>query len=102
MLEDHGDRFKQKSFSPKEIAYCDGKANPSIHYAGRFAAKEAIKKCFLSSGLTNQLGFNEIEVLPLDNGAPVVSPVAEYTYSDLKVSISHESDYAIALAILVV
>lgn len=102
MLDKHGDRFKQKTFSIKEINYCDGKVNPSIHYAGRFAAKEAIKKCFLSSDLTDLMGLNEIEILPMDDGAPVVSPVSDYTYADLKVSISHESDYAVAMAILVV
>ena len=48
------------------------------------------------------MGLNEIEILPMDDGAPVVSPVSDYTYADLKVSISHESDYAVAMAILVV
>ncbi|MEA1881904.1 MAG: holo-ACP synthase [Candidatus Marinimicrobia bacterium] len=102
LLEQQGQRFKQKTFSTKEISFCDGKANPSIHYAGRFAAKEAIKKCFLSSPIGGQMGFKEIEILSAENGAPLVSPVVEYKYADLKVSISHESDYAIALAMLVV
>ncbi len=48
------------------------------------------------------MGFKEIEILSAENGAPLVSPVVEYKYADLKVSISHESDYAIALAMLVV
>ena len=102
LLKEHDDRFKVKSFSINEIEYCDGKANPSIHYAGRFAAKEAIKKCFLSSDLTEELGLNKIEIISSENGAPVVSAVADYEYADLIVSISHESDYAIAVAMLVV
>ena len=102
MLKNHGDRFKQKSFSPKEIIYCDGKSNPSIHYAGRFAAKEAVKKCLYSSELTNQIGFSDIEILSKDNGAPIVSSIFNYKYDQLIVSISHESEYAVAMAMLVV
>ena len=102
MLEKHGNRLKQKTFTPKEIVYCDGKAEPAIHYAGRFAAKEAIKKCFLSSGLAVQIGFNEIEILPSDTGAPIVLPIHKYKYNNLKVSISHEFEYAIAMAILAI
>ncbi len=100
MLESHGDRFKEKTFSPKEIDYCNGRADPSIHYAGRFAAKESIKKCFYSSGLTNQLGFSDIEILPKHNGAPGVSKILKYKYNNVMVSISHESDYAVAMALL--
>ena len=102
MLKNHGDRFKQKSFSPKEIIYCDGKSNPSIHYAGRFAAKEAVKKCLYSSELTNQIGFSDIEILSKDNGAPIVSSIFNYKYDQLIVSMSHESEYAGAMAMLVV
>lgn len=101
MLKKHGDRFKQKTFTPNEIAYCDGKANPAIHYAGRFAAKEAIKKCILSSGTLDQIDFTAIEILNASNGAPVVSPIKNLPFTDLKVSISHESEYAISMAILI-
>jgi len=102
LLENNGDRFKRKSFSSKEIIYCDRKSNPFIHYAGRFAAKEAVKKCFYSSGLTNQIAFSSIEILPKDSGAPVVSSILNYKYDQLIVSISHESEYAVAMAMLVV
>ena len=102
LLDKHRDRFKKKIFSPQEIAYCDEKSDPAIHFAGRFVAKEAIKKCFLSSELVIQMGFNEIEILPSPNGAPIVSKIYEYNYSDLKVSISHEFEYAIGMAILTI
>jgi len=67
MLEKNGDRFKEKIFTNKEIAYCDGKSNPSIHFAGRFAAKEAIKKCIYSSGYNKEIAFSKIEILPESN-----------------------------------
>ena len=44
----HKNRFKAHTFTKSEIDYCEEKDNPSIHYAGRFSAKEAIKKALLS------------------------------------------------------
>ncbi len=64
------------------------------------AAKEAIKKCILSSGTIDSLDFKDIEVLPKSNGAPIVTKINKIPYSDLQVSISHEKDYAIAMAMI--
>jgi len=100
LLEKHGDRFKNKTFTIKEIDYCNGKQSPSMHFAGRFAAKEAVKKCIYSSGYEQQLGFNKIEILNDVNGVPIVSMIKEISYKEIKVSISHESEYAIGMAIL--
>jgi holo-[acyl-carrier protein] synthase len=58
-LDRHGDSFKQRCFTEHEIAYCDSKANPPQHYAGRFAAKEAVGKA-LGSGV--YFTWKEIEV----------------------------------------
>jgi phosphopantetheinyl transferase (holo-ACP synthase) len=52
--------------------------------------------------MTNQIGFIDIEILPEENGAPAVSSILNYKYKNVMVSISHESEYAIAMAILVV
>jgi holo-[acyl-carrier protein] synthase len=49
-LEKHGDAFKRRCFTDAERAYCDSKPNPPQHYAGRFAAKEAVGKA-LGSGV---------------------------------------------------
>ena len=70
-----------------------------MHFAGRFAAKEAIKKCIYSSGYEKEIAFSEIEILPDVNGIPIVSYIDELTYKEIKVSIAHESDFAIAMAI---
>ena len=34
--------FREKVFSEEERAYCESTANPEVHYATRFAAKEAV------------------------------------------------------------
>ena len=46
--------FRTRMFSEDERAYCDAKATPEVHYATRFAAKEAVLKeigCGLAAGL---------------------------------------------------
>ena len=58
-LERHGDGFKQRCFTESERAYCDSKPNPPQHYAGRFAAKEAVGKA-LGSGV--YFTWKEIEI----------------------------------------
>ena len=51
--------FRERCFTAAEIAYCDSKANPAQHYAGRFAAKEAVGKA-LGSGV--HFTWREIEI----------------------------------------
>jgi holo-[acyl-carrier protein] synthase len=58
-LERHGDDFKTRCFTEAERAYCDAKPNPPQHYAGRFAAKEAVGKA-LGSGV--YFTWKEIEI----------------------------------------
>ena len=45
-LEKHGDRFLKRVFTDEERAYCDSLKFPHKHYAARWAAKEAVSKCF--------------------------------------------------------
>ena len=77
------------------------KAIPPIHYAGRFAAKEAIKKASLSSGIVSNIDFAAIEILSSESGAPEVQlnhPLLDKI--SCEVSISHTNDTAIAFALV--
>jgi holo-[acyl-carrier protein] synthase len=58
-LERYGRSFTDRCFTPAERAYCDAKHNPAQHYAGRFAAKEAVGKA-LGSGV--RFTWKEIEI----------------------------------------
>lgn len=69
LLERHGDRFKQRTFTAGEIAYCDKCADPAMHYAARFAAKEAAAKA-LGTGFAEGVSWLDIEVTRAENGAP--------------------------------
>jgi holo-[acyl-carrier protein] synthase len=58
-LARHGEGFKERCFTEAERAYCDAKPNPPQHYAGRFAAKEAVGKA-IGSGV--YFTWKEIEI----------------------------------------
>ncbi|NLO26784.1 MAG: NAD(P)H-hydrate dehydratase [Actinobacteria bacterium] len=80
-------RLKERVFTPAEISYCRARGGPALHYAARFAAKEAVGK-LLGSGVVS---WQEIEVLagvPGDGmsrgGAPKV------TLSGRTAEIAHE------------
>ena len=101
IIQQHSQRFKERTYTPIEIKYCNSKAVPPIHYAGRFAAKEAIKKALLSSGIISNIDFAAIEILSSESGAPEVQlnhPLLDKI--SCKVSISHTDDTAIAFALV--
>ena len=53
--------FVEKVYSAAERAYCDSHAHPEVHYATRFAAKEAVLKA-LGTGLSEGIGWLDVEV----------------------------------------
>jgi holo-[acyl-carrier protein] synthase len=61
-IERYGDRFLRRVFTDGEVAYCLRRRVPAIHFAGRFAAKEAAMKA-LGTGHTHQVLWREIEVV---------------------------------------
>ena len=95
-----GKRFLDRIYTVLEQKYCDSKSNPAIHYAGRFAAKEAVMKALKSSGYNKPIPFTSIDVRSKDNGEPII--VLDFDHSGkCKVSISHTDTHAIASAILI-
>ena len=96
----YGQLFKNKVFTTLEQNYCDSRSTPSIHYAGRFAAKESIIKAVKSSGYKNPIPFKDIEILPSDSGAPLVS-LHLILECECKVSISHTKSHASAFALYI-
>ena len=61
-LERYGERFMRRVFTDGEIEYCTRRRKPAIHFAGRFAAKEAAMKA-LGTGHTQQVLWRDIEVV---------------------------------------
>ena len=58
----YGDRFLTRIFTSVEIAYCTRRRIPAIHFAGRFAAKEAAMKA-LGTGRSHGVLWRDIEVI---------------------------------------
>lgn len=79
--------FYTENFSLREFSYCLLKADPYKSFAGKFAAKEAIVKA--NNEFKNR-SFKEIEILNDEHGKPY--------FNNFSISISHEDDYAIAIA----
>lgn len=71
LLEQHGERFKARTFTEGECAYCDACADPAMHYAARFAAKEAAAKA-LGTGFADGVSWRDIEVVREPSGRPVL------------------------------
>ncbi|HWT02409.1 MAG TPA: holo-ACP synthase [Pyrinomonadaceae bacterium] len=100
-------RFVERVYTESERAYCDSRgAVAAMHYAARFAAKEAALKA-LQTGWTGGIAWQDIEVASRDSGAPVLifhGVVRElYEHSGARaahLSISHTSEHAIAQVIL--
>jgi holo-[acyl-carrier protein] synthase len=64
-----GTRFINRIYTETEIAYCANCADPGIHYAARFAAKEAGFKA-LGTGWAAGVKWKDIEVQKLPSGKP--------------------------------
>jgi holo-[acyl-carrier protein] synthase len=61
-LARYGERFMRRVFTEGEIAYCMRRRQPAIHFAGRFAAKEAAMKA-LGTGHTPEVLWKTVEVI---------------------------------------
>ena len=106
MMRRFGKRFLEKIFTPSEQRYCASKANSALHFASRFAAKEACLKA-LQTGFSNGHYFKDISVETKSSGAPVLKLTGPVLKRAKKmgakhffVSLSDESSLAMASVIL--
>jgi holo-[acyl-carrier protein] synthase len=101
-LERHGDSFKRRCFTEVERAYCDSKPNPPQHYAGRFAAKEAVGKA-LGSGV--YFTWKEIEIRGRPKpGVYLSGRTAQWAErvnaGRIELSMTHSRELAAAVAVV--
>jgi holo-[acyl-carrier protein] synthase len=99
-LKRFGDRFPNRVLTESEQRYV---RNRPQNFAGRWAAKEAVSKV-LGLGVRG-VGWRDIEILRLPTGAPSVqlhgrakTRAEQLGMGRIAVSISHEGDYAVAIA----
>lgn len=105
-IENIGETFKEKIYTEKEIEYCESRRNAKYqHYAGRFAAKEAIFKA-VSDLLENkfEISWKDAQVLNDKNGKPKVeifNQTLQEKIEDIDISISHCKEYAAANVVII-
>lgn len=101
-IKEHKDRFLNRLFTKDEIAYCQKSSIPERHFAGRFAAKEAVAKAF-GVGIGKELSWKDIEITKDERGRPIVklsdATFIKFKEPNIMVSISHCKEYASAVAI---
>ena len=101
IIYNNQNKFLNKIFTKYEQAYCNSKINSYIHYSGKFAAKEAVKKVLLSSKINDSISLKSIEINNNCNGVPFVKIINKNSNRNLiNISISHTKEYATATAIL--
>jgi holo-[acyl-carrier protein] synthase len=98
-------RIRQRLFTGREIAYCEKFRFAERHYAGRWAAKEAVTKA-LGCGL---IQWNGVEVVRRPRRAPTVrlsgkierfAKMVGIRDEELQISITHSELSAVAVCVV--
>jgi len=104
-VEEFGERFLERIFTAGERDYCSGQKRPAIHYAARWAAKEAVSKAF-GTGIGEELGWQDMEVCRRTSGEPELvlhgrgrAFAVEHGIQQIKISLTHAKSYAAANAV---
>jgi holo-[acyl-carrier protein] synthase len=105
MIERHGELFIQRVYTKYEIEYCSSRKAATQHYAGRWAAKEAVLKA-LGTGWIRGISWRDVEVRNGPGGQPSVALAGgarqaceKRAIADMLISISHCRTHATAVAI---
>jgi len=105
-IAEFGDHFTNKLFTEAEREYCESQKRPAIHYAARFAAKEAVAKAF-GTGIGKDLSWLDMEIRRRESGEPEVflSGAGEAfakanNFAQIKISLTHAQHYAAANAVV--
>ncbi|MGC6426612.1 MAG: holo-ACP synthase [Akkermansiaceae bacterium] len=105
-LDEFGERFLDRVFTKAERAYCSRQKNPEVHFAARFAAKEAISKAF-GTGIGKEIAWLDMEIMRRASGEPEVKlagSAQEFAEqrgaTQVMVSLTHAEHYAAANAVV--
>jgi len=103
ILDSDSGSFVRKVFTAREREQADASPDRVSYLATRFSGKEAVFKCF---GIPGNVRLSEIEVLDGEFGQPRVTLsgglgeiAAQKGVRDVQISLSYDTDYAIAFAV---
>ncbi len=103
LIARQGTRFLRRCFTEAEIAECERKPLPALHYAGKFAAKEALYKA-LGLVWNGAFAWNCISVESRGGKPKVRLSGALHRYETayrVELSITHAGAYAAAVALAI-
>lgn len=105
-LKRFGERFQKRMFTQVEREYCNALPHPALHFAARFAAKEAYLKA-LGTGLSNAISWQDVGIENLASGKPelrvggrALELARERGITQMHVSLSHTHGQAAAVVVL--
>ena len=105
MVDRHGELFVSRVYTAREIQYCQSRKQATQHFAGRWAAKEAVLKA-LGTGWIKGISWRDVEVRNESGGKPSIALYggAKEIATQLKlrqmlISISHCRSHATAYAL---
>ncbi len=105
MIERHGELFIRRVYTPHEIEYCSSRRSATQHYAGRWAAKEAVLKA-LGTGWIRGISWRDVEVRHAPGGTPTIALAGgarevceKRAVAQMLISISHCRTHATAYAL---
>jgi holo-[acyl-carrier protein] synthase len=101
-----GHSMIQRVFTDQEIEYCQARRNQYQHFAGRFAAKEAVLKA-LGTGWSQGIRWKDVEIVSSDGGRPLLQlhgraleVLRESGSTRQLLTITHADAYAVAMVVL--
>ncbi|MEN9282275.1 MAG: holo-[acyl-carrier-protein] synthase [Bacteroidota bacterium] len=102
--EQYGARFLSKIFTDTEVAYCDHFGDTRfLHYAARFAAKEAFSKA-IKTGMRDGMSFKLVGISNESSGEPRLElfGVMHERWGSFKIHVSLSHTSTVALAVVVI
>lgn len=107
MIERHGEIFLRRVYTPLEVDYCNARKAATQHFAGRWAAKEAVLKA-MGTGWAAGISWRDIEVRNDERGRPSITLTGgarevcdSLGVETMHISISHCRSHATAYALAV-
>lgn len=107
MIERHAELFINRVYTQYEIQYCQSRKQSTQHFAGRWAAKEAVLKA-LGTGWIKGISWRDVEVRNDSGGKPSIALYGgareiadQLAIREMLISISHCRSHAMAYALAI-
>jgi holo-[acyl-carrier protein] synthase len=106
MIERHGELFINRVYTAAEIKFCNSRKHATRHFAGRWAAKEAVVRAL---GVRSRKGFDwrDVEIRRDKNGRLTAAfrgaardLIEQWNVGDIHLTIAHCRSVATATALV--